>query len=352
MPFERPSLAEIQERVRTDIRSRLPNAQPELRRSLLGVLADTEAGGIHGLYGYLDYLSKQIFPDTADNDYLLRWASIWGVDRSPAVAASGNVSVSGVSGSQVVSGSVLSGQQGIEYITLTTLIMDGSGTGLVGVEARTAGAAGNLDEGAVLSFVSPVQGVDGQVDVAAGGLTGGTDQQSIEQLRTELLNRIRQPPHGGAEADYVGWALAGHPDITRAWVYPNELDPGTVTVRVVTDDLPSLIPSQSILDSVQSYIDSPRPVQVPTYVVAPTAIPLDLSISLMPDSSEVRARVEAAVKDWLSRNAAPGSTIYLSELSGVIYVAAGTSRHTLQSPIADVAHAFNEIPVLGVITWL
>ena len=59
------------------------------------------------------------------------------------------------------------------------------------------------------------------------------------------MDRIRQPSHGGASFDYVKWALetpgmaAG--GATRAWVFPQELGIGTVTVRFVMDDKPSTI---------------------------------------------------------------------------------------------------------------
>ena len=117
MPFERPSLSELQERIRADIRARLPGAQPELRRSLLGVLADIEAGGIHGLYGYLDFLATQLFPDTAESEYLQRWARIWRVPAVDPTAATGDVTFVGNDDVVIPQDTRLQAKSGSEYLT-------------------------------------------------------------------------------------------------------------------------------------------------------------------------------------------------------------------------------------------
>lgn len=352
MPWSNPSLQQIIEQANADVRAELPSARPELRRSLLSAVVRSLAGIGHGLYGYLDWQADQLLPDTAEDEILLRWANIWGVERDAAEPATGSVTFTGAEGAQIVAGTLLESDSGQEYSTDATVSIDGTGSILAAVTAVTAGADGNLDAGESLSLVSAVPGVDANATVDANGLAGGADQEKLEQVREELLDRIQRPPHGGSESDYEQWALDGHPDVTRAWVYPNELDPGTVTVRIVCDDLADIIPTQQVLDTVQGYVDSQRPVQVPTYVVAPIAKPLDLDIQLIPDSTEARARVTSAIEDWLEQAGKPGVTLYLTQLNGVIYVAAGDSRHVLSSPSADVTHAFNEIPVMGTITWL
>ena len=65
MPFVRPDLQTLIERAQADIQSRLPGTQPQLRRSLTGVIARMEAGVAHGLYGYLDWLALQLMPEGA-----------------------------------------------------------------------------------------------------------------------------------------------------------------------------------------------------------------------------------------------------------------------------------------------
>lgn len=351
MPFERPSLSELQERIRADIRARLPGAQPELRRSLLGLLADIEAGGIHGVYGYLDFLAKQLFPDTAESDYLQRWVRIWRIPAVDPTAATGDVTFAGNDDVVIPQDTRLQAKSGAEYLTDEAVTIVG-GTATISVTATETGEDGNQDAGTELELVSSPSGVEGTATVGAEGLTGGTDPETEERLRERLLARIQRPPHGGSKDDYIQWALEGHPDVTRAWVYPNEMENGSVTTRIMTDEATADgTPTTEVVDAVLAYIESVRPVASVPYVVAPVAVPLDLQITIVPDTQTVRDRIELAVRDFLRREAEPGSTIYLSQLSGIIYVAAGESLHTLISPVADVTHVTNEIATPGVFTW-
>lgn len=352
MPWQSPSLEQIAERVRADIRARLPGAQPELRRSLLGVLALAEAGAVQGLYGYLDWQARQLFPDTAEAERLERWAGVWGLTRAAAVAATGDVTVTGSVGAELPAGTELESDAGETYTTDALATIDSAGQATVAVTAAAAGEAGNLAAGATLRLVSAVSGIDSEATVAAAGLSGGADAESDQRLRPRLLERIQRPPQGGSRDDYERWALEAHPDVTRAWVYPEETDPGTVTVRAVCDELADIIPTAEVIQALEDYIGAERPVTAGVYVVAPVAVPLDLSIQLTPDTTEVRERVTDALADFLSRAAEPGGTLYREQLSGVIYVAAGESRHTLSAPAGDVTHTINEIATLGTITWL
>jgi len=235
MGFSRPTLTELIDRVVSDMSSRVLGVDGAvLRRSLLGVIARAEAGAVHLLYGYLDWIAKQAFPDTADTEYLDRWSVVWGVSRKAATFATGNVTFTGTNGSSIPAGTILQRQDGQQYATSASATISG-GSATVAVEAVLAGLSQNLVAASSVFLVSPISGVQSTVTVAAGGLTNGTDAESDERLRDRLLRRIQQPPQGGAATDYEQWALevAG---VTRVWVYPNQMGLGTVSVIFVTDD--------------------------------------------------------------------------------------------------------------------
>ena len=61
MPFTRPSLTNIVDRIENDIITRLPDVGTLLRRSMLKILARVTAGSIHLVYGYLNFLAEQLF---------------------------------------------------------------------------------------------------------------------------------------------------------------------------------------------------------------------------------------------------------------------------------------------------
>jgi uncharacterized phage protein gp47/JayE len=349
MPFARPDLSTLIERAAGDIESRLPGTDARLRRSNLGVLARVHAGAVHGLYGYIDWIARQAIYDTAEAEWLERWASIWGINRKPAAAATGNATFTGTDGAVIPPGTLLTRSDGAELQTTAETTI-AAGTAPVPVTAVEAGAAGNTLAGSALTMVTPIAGVQSQAQVAAGGLTGGADIEVDTALRARLLARIRQPPHGGALHDYVAWSLE-IPGITRVWPVAGELGVGTVTVRFVRDDDADPIPDAAEVATLQAHLDAERPVTAQVFAVAPIPVPLDLQIRLTPNSATVQAAVTAELQDLLRREAEPGATLLLSHIREAISIATGESDHELLAPVANVEHAVGEMPVLGTITW-
>lgn len=72
--FARPTLPTLIEQVRADLLARL-NQDEVLRRSDLEVQARVQAAALHSLYGFIDYVARQILPPTSDADMLERHAA-------------------------------------------------------------------------------------------------------------------------------------------------------------------------------------------------------------------------------------------------------------------------------------
>lgn len=347
MTFERPSLKELIARIDAGISSRLK--VPQVRRSNAKVYGRVLAGASHELHGFIEYASRQIFVDTADSEHLDRHAAIFGMSRKAATKASGTIKFSWADSATPVDvpiGSVLSestSQQ--QYQTTSSPSSDGT----TAVTALVAGSAGNLEAGDVLTLISPVEGVMSEAVVA--GLSGGADAEDDEALRARVLARQQEPPHGGSKSDYVQWALevAG---VTRAWCYPLEDGDGTVTIRFVCDDLDPISPSEEMVKKVQDYIDEVRPVTADVTVTGPSLKPVDIEIStLTPDTSAVRAAVQAELGSLFKEESQPGGIVYLSHIRAAISAASGEVDHELISPSANVSAGKNELLTLGEITW-
>lgn len=349
MAFVRPTLAELASRIQEDLRSRLSLASPLLRRSMVHVLSRGIAGAVHMLHGHLEYLARQVFPDRSEKEFLVRQAGLFGIARRPAEYASGPASVSGTNGSIIPAGSVLLRADGAAYEVDAEVTIAG-GVAAPNVTAVVAGADGNADQGVPLAFESPIAGVNAAATVGAGGIVNGSDEESDDALRARLLARLREPPHGGAAADYIAWALEV-PGVTRAWVFPLEGGAGTVTVRFVRDDDATLIPDAAEVAAVQAHIDEARPVTATVTVAAPVAVALNLTVAITPDTSVTRAAVEAELRDMLRRVAKPGGTIPLSKIKGAVDGAEGVTDWTVTAPAADVTHASGQLAVLGTVTW-
>jgi uncharacterized phage protein gp47/JayE len=350
MPFNRPSLATLIDRVDSDIGSRLQGAMARLRRALTTILGRAFAGAVHGLYGHQEWIARQILPDSCDDDVLARHAAIWSVPRKAASAATGLVNFTGNDGSVVPAGTLLVRADGSEYSTDADATIV-AGVASASVTAVAAGSAGDAVANTALSFVAPVAGVSSAVTVDAAGIGGGADVEDVDAWRARVIARIQEPPKGGTSSDYERWALEVS-GVTRVWVYPKELGLGTVTVRFVIDDAPGgLIPDAATVTAVQDHIDSVCPVRPDVYVLAPTASPLNLTIQLTPDTQVVRDAVTAELQDLLAREAQPGGTILLSHIQEAISIAAGETDHVLTSPAANVIETTGNMTTLGVITW-
>lgn len=351
MPFQRPTLTALIERILADLSSRMIGSDGAvLRRSVLGVLGRAEAGASHELHGHLDWIANQIIIDTAEAEYLERWANVWGIRRKAAEFAIGSVTFTGFHGAVIPSGTLLQRQDGLQVATTAESTIPAGGTVAAAVQAQTAGATGNTTAGVQLSLVQPIAGVQNSATVSAGGLTNGSDTEDDDGLRARLLSRIQAPPSGGSATDYVQWALEV-PGVTRAWCSPQEMGAGTVTVRFVRDDDGSIIPDAAEIDAVRAHIEDLRPVTAELFVAAPTAKPLDMTIALNPNTAAVQSAVLAEITDLLRRESEPRGTILLSHLREAVSIAPGEIDHNIILPAADFDCDTGEIAVLGDITF-
>lgn len=350
MTYPVPDLRTLIERAQADFNARLPGADARLPVSNLNVMSMVHSAGVFGLYGFLQWIAKQILVATCDDEYLDWHGSEINFPRNAASRATGSLIFTGTNGSPVAAGMILIRADGVRYTTTDSAVI-ASGTATVTAEAETVGGGGNFEAGSLTIF-SAAPGLNSAVTLAADGFTGGADIETNDAYRARLLARRRQPPAGGAKHDYEAWTLAV-PGVTRAWVYPLELGLGTVVVRFVRDNDASLIPDAGEVAAVQSYINERRPVTAAVTVVAPVATPLNFSISgLNPNTAEVRAAVEAELADLLAREAEPGATIPLSHIRAAISGALNEYNHVLVSPSADVTHSAGQLATMGAVTWV
>lgn len=339
--FNRPTLRQLIARTLADMASRL-TSDDQLRRADSTVYARILAGASHELHGYLDWISRQVIYDTADVEFLERWAGMFGIERKPAEFASGPITAFGAG--LIPAGAVYRRTDGVEYVVTA----DATAPGDVDVKASVAGAAGNMASG-TLSLLTPIAGVATAATVVA--IANGSDAEDDAGLRGRFLDRLREPPNGGSAHDYVQWALEV-PGVTRAWVYPAEVGLGTVTVRFVRDNDASIIPDAGEVAAVYDHIQEVRPVTAQVYVFAPVAAPINFTIDLTPDTAETRAAVTASLQDMITRESAPGATTLLSHIREAVSIAAGETDSVVSVPAANVPHSTAEMATMGVITWL
>ncbi len=108
MPLDIPDSAkEVVARSKADVQRELQQSNPFLKNSWLGAIVTGAANRIYDFYLQLKEAIKQSFPDTATGNYLIRWGAIFGKQPLAATKSSGQAVASGVAGSIVPAGIVL-----------------------------------------------------------------------------------------------------------------------------------------------------------------------------------------------------------------------------------------------------
>lgn len=363
MPFSRPTLQQLDDRIQADFKNRIEDSQSFLRRSVLKVLGRVYAGAAYLMYGFINYVKDQIFASTADSENLENHGSDFGITRKAATYASGEGTAGGTVGKSIPAGTKLASNAGYVYVVDSDVTIGAGGTADVPFTAEIGGADSNDDAGISLSFITPIAGVNTTITVDSNGITGGVDEEDDDDLRDRVLTRKRQPPHGGAEFDYENWALEVS-GVTRAWSFPQYQGQGTIGLAFVRDDdEDSIIPDADQRETVRDYIIEhtdpltgvtvgiPATVEEGFYVIDVSLESLDFTISILPNTAAVQADVTSKLEDLILNKGGPGETIYLSDVSAAIASSALETAHKIDSPAVDIGIATNKIPVLGTITW-
>lgn len=363
MPFQRPTLDQLIERVKSDFRIGL-GVVTIIRRSFLGVIAKALGGLSHLQLGYLDWISKQVIPDTAEDEALIRWAAIFGLELRPATFAEFNITILGNPGGVVPTDEVYQKADGTQYRLAAEVTIPGGGSVTGKLIAVVAGRASNPEVGDKVSLLSPIANIISEATVSSI-ITIASDTETISSLRARLINRMQLPPLGGSANDYITWAkeVGG---VTRSWVLPLYTGPGTVAVSFVTDDEADPIPAPAKVLEVKAYIEERKPVTALLTVFAPVAAPMDMVIKIKPNTSEVQQNILNELKDLVKRDAtlagsykSPGvvndGSILLSKINQAISIAIGLDDHEIEEingeAPGNVLPEDGELVTLGDITW-
>ncbi len=349
--FTRPTLPQLITTVRNDILTRLAadSTLAALRRTDAEVYGRVQAAAVHTVYGYIDYLARNLLPDLADEDWLARHANMKRCPRKAATAAAGFVRWGVTTSGITVPAGVTIQRDDLTSYTTTEAATSAGGVLRVPVACDTAGKDGNTDDGLAMRLVSPITGLTSAG--VADSIQGGSDIEGLEVWRARVIERWYWTPQGGADGDYEVWAkeVAG---ITRAWTYRHWSGRGTVGVMVANSDLINPIPDAATVSAVQDHIEPLAPVAgADIYVFAPTPHTVNFQIRLNPDTTAVRYAVEAELRSMMLRDGGPESVLKPSRISEAISIATGEYSHTLVSPSADITIGKGELGVVGAISW-
>ncbi|MFD3249471.1 baseplate J/gp47 family protein [Rahnella aquatilis] len=343
MSFITPTFDEIRQDILRDINNLLPNADTG-DDSDYYIRASSVASVAAGIYQHQAWIVRQIFPDTADTDYLEWHSRVRSIYRKSQTSATGPIAVSGEAGSTALAGYVITRGE-LSYITTADVTIGADGTGTVQASASTSGSAGNTLAAASGIFSSTPTGFDSSVTI--GIMSGGTDNESDTDLLSRLLDVIRRPPAGGNQFDYKRWALSVD-GVSAAYVYPLRRGLGTVDIVVTSANGMS---SNEIIAATQAYIDSVRPVTAKnTLVLSPTFHVIDIAVKVSLNGIDLPTAtlaITVAITDYINR-LAPGEAFIRSQAETVISQITGIVDREIVSPSANVFPLVDE----NVVEWI
>lgn len=374
--FAIPSLKDLVERARQSFRVNLPGSDAWAWPNNVNPTAKVIGGMTHEIFGFADYIQRQKFALTADSENLDLHGEELGLARKPTAPARGNVVVTAPAAAiEVDTGALFGRADGAQYVALAGASIPGAGTVTVECVCVTDGQLTNAIANTPLEIISGVTG-DDQATAAVDslGLLGGADVEDDESFRARILFRKRNPPHGGAPADYVQWCgqIAGVSfDSGRPTVFVERLwqGPGTVRVFPLMFDLyADGIPQAADLVRVADLLATVQPAGAKVTVAAPIAVPVNVTIAgLVPNRTDVQEAALAELRATFRRlsrvagvDAQLGGMDYLSYptsfsrswLWQAVANATGEQRHAITSPAADQALNPGEMATLGTVSFV
>ncbi|MCR9031303.1 baseplate J/gp47 family protein [Citrobacter amalonaticus] len=333
MPFITPVAAQIRDDLLRDIKNLLQLTDDKLGPdSDWYVRASSVASVAEGLYQHQGWIVRQIFPDTADAEYLYLHARTRGLTRKPANSASGTAAFTGEPGSSNVAGLVFN-RNNVSWTTTEDVTIGATGTGTARAVSSLAGTAGNTSAATTATLTTTPDGFDSSVIV--GVMAGGTDEESDAELLARLLEIIRRPPAGGNKYDYKRWALevAG---VSAAYVYPLRRGLGTVDVAITSA---GGLPSQDVVDRTQAHIDDVRPVTAKnTMVFMPVIRSFDIHVAVALDGitlQDATAAITSALQDDDVRRE-PGESFIRSQAGTLVSLIPGITDYDMLVPGSNI----------------
>jgi uncharacterized phage protein gp47/JayE len=343
MAYTSPSLETILGNILRDIR----NLQAEAD---IGTDSDNYvrsaavSAAIEGLYQKIGWVYRQIFPDTADEEEVVRAAALRGVLRKGEVAATGTVSLKGVSGVQILIGATMKHfVTGETFVAQSDATLGTDGVTTVVIKAETTGSGLNKLTGDLI-ITSPPLGMDSTATLI-GETAGGLEQEKIESVLARLLEIMQKPPAGGAVYDYVRWAKEVE-GVTDVLPLPKRRGAGTVDLVITSG---SGLPALEVVEDCREHVLSQCSVIADVWVYPPTIRVVDSTALVELTDGFLLADVQATAQkayESLLGSLKPREMLKRSHIEAMINNLAGVIDRSVQTPAGNV-NASEDLALIG-----
>lgn len=345
------NIEEIKNKIYNQFYSRLKPLENTPKNDLVKVISEVESGIYHSILGDIDFLKKQIFPDTAEKDYLrAHWS-----DRVPPLypaTASGTIEIKGTAGVSVPSGSVWKSTQGKTYFTTNSYVIGSDGTVEAEVQAENMGADSNLSAGSKLTLSSNLIAYVESEATVKKNIAGGTDGETDENYLVRVMNYYKASVNG-KKGDFISWALESSSEVSLAWEFKNFNRFGALIITVLGGNYSSGFIEVSNTARVQEYIENLAPPVIFT-VMAAEIIKINFTVDLLDKEDTVanRNRIKDAYDSYFKEYAKPDLHLDAQTFRDLVVDAQTITDATVTIEGGDKYITQIQFPVLGEIKWL
>lgn len=287
-----------------------------------------------------------------------------GLVRKSGVKATATIEI--VAGSGTINeGDLFATKSGIVFEATETVTVEDGDT--VEVQCTTTGTTGNVAADTITQVPVTIAGISSFTNPSPA--TGGTDDETDADYLERFLDNLQYPDNGCNAQAYINWATSVD-GVGRAKCFPLANGDNTVEICVTGTDMG--VPSQTVVDAVQEYIDpnengdgvGKAPVGAVCTATGATAKNINISATLtIADgfvAADVRTAVTAAFAAYLKdisfkRTSIDSYQTYVSyaKIGECIMTTDGVldySGLTVNSGTSSVQLTDREVPVLGTVT--
>lgn len=307
----------------------------------------------------LAYMTDLLFADTAEEEWLDRVTSDFGIDREQATQAVRQINTFDSAG--VPMAVPIGSKFAINDLSFT--VTEQIDTGQYKAVCDQAGLQGNAYGGAIL----PVDNINGlaAAELVSPALIPARDAETDDELRARFMAAARRTPYGGNVADYEEKVLAiegvGSVRIFKA----SELNaPGSVGIIIGDENHETA--TQALIDLVAETMgtdgDGVAPIGHTPIVRTSTPLQINVDAPLVLTSGAslavVQPSVEQAITGYIDGIDFKSPTVYFAKLvadilnahESIVDVGAVTINGAEQNLTLEKTFDSYQIPVIGTIT--
>lgn len=311
----------------------------------------------------MDELLARVFASSAlENGFeeeFIRRCEEHGVDRKPALYASGVETFIGTKDTVIPVGTKISDKKtGLIYTTTIEGTIGEDGTVDVLCVAAQKGSKYNAEPNTIEYMPVSLIGVTGCTN--KDKFTGGTNIESLEDLYYRYCLKIRTPATSGNIYHYQQWCLSVDGiGACRVYETTNEkFEKQNGHVLCVLADSERRAVTQEQIDKVLEYIETVRPVGAKVHGVSAEELALNIDVTVSYNSKQytlqqVQDTIEKNITKYLKALAFTQDYVSYAKLGVLIFESEGVIDYKdlkVNDTQTNIAIADNKIAVLGTIT--